>query len=56
MAPIAIGGVGRTYAIYRLTRFALHGPIWHRVVAVVLIAVLLGINVMTSRQRRGPRR
>jgi hypothetical protein len=56
---VALGGVGhvgRAYLIYRLARFAFHGPIWHPIVAVVVIAVLIGANLLQQRRRGGPRR
>jgi hypothetical protein len=55
---MAIGGtgVGRVYLIYRLSRFALHGVLWHRLVAGAVILVLLGVNLVQNRRPKGPRR
>jgi hypothetical protein len=55
VTPEAIGGVGRSYAIYRLIRFAVHGPIWHPIVSVVLIAAIVASSVLRSRRRGGRR-
>jgi hypothetical protein len=56
---VAIGGVGhvgRAYLFYRLARFAFHGPIWHPIVAILVIAALAGANLLQQRRRGGPRR
>jgi hypothetical protein len=56
---VALGGVGhvgRAYLVYRLARFAFHGPIWHPIVAVVAVAGLLGANLLQQHRRGGPRR
>jgi hypothetical protein len=56
---VALGGVGhvgRAYLIYRLARFAFHGPIWHPIVSVLAIVVLVGANLLQQRRRGGPRR
>lgn len=56
MTAIGGFGVGRWYLIYRLARFAVHGPVWHPIVAVIVIVALLGASLLQSRNRRGPRR
>jgi hypothetical protein len=51
-----VGHVGRAYLVYRLARFAFRGPIWHPIVAVLVIAALVGVNLLQQRRRGGPRR
>jgi hypothetical protein len=51
-----VGHVGRSYGLYRLIRFAIHGPIWHPIVSVGIVLGLVGVNLLQSRRRGGPRR
>jgi hypothetical protein len=37
-----------------LARFAFHGPIWHPIVAVLVIAAFVGVNLLQQRRRGGP--
>jgi hypothetical protein len=56
VALVGVGHVGRPYLSYRLARFAFHGPIWHPIVAVLVIAAFVGVNLLQQRRRGGPRR
>jgi hypothetical protein len=53
MALGGVGHVGRAYLFYRLARFAFHGPIWHPIVAVLVIVALAGANMLQQRRRGG---